>query len=306
MARANPGPPSRGGVGASRVQVPPGHWPTLLDFLCARFPAIARETWLSRFERGRVLDANGKPLRPQAPCRPGTELTYYRELDREDPIPFEAGIVFRDEHLLIADKPHFLPVVPSGRYVQETLLARLRSMLSLDDDLVPLHRIDRGTAGLVAFSVNPRTRGLFQSLFRTHALLKIYEALAPALPDTGFPLTRRSRIVEGTPFFRMREIEGEPNSETLIDVQERRGELNLYRLRPVTGRKHQLRVHMAALGAPILNDPLYPELREERPEDFSRPLKLLARSLEFGDPQTGKRRRFESGLPGLTRSDGGE
>lgn len=285
--------PLRDGVGAGHVQVPPGPWPTLLDFLCERFPAIDRDVWRSRFERGLILDALAQPFSPSTPCRTGMELRYYRELEAEPRIPFEAQVIHRDEHLLIADKPHFLPVMPAGRYVQESLLVRLRRSLMIDH-LVPLHRIDRGTAGLVAFSTDPRTLGAYQSLFRTHAMIKVYEALAPALPDTAFPLTRRSRIIEGEPFFRMREIEGEPNSETRVEVQERRGDRVLYRLYPITGRKHQLRVHLAALGAPILNDPLYPDLRIDAADDFSRPLKLLARALVFDDPLSAKRIRFRS------------
>lgn len=285
--------PLRDGVGAGRVQVPSGNWPTLLDFICERFPAIDRRTWQARFERGLIIDGQGVLLEPSASCRVGLEIRYYRELDAEPHIPFQAQIIHRDDHLLIADKPHFLPVTPAGRYVQESLLVRLRRSLSLDH-LVPLHRIDRGTAGLVAFSTHPQTLSAYQALFRTHAVIKVYEALAPALTHTSFPLTRRSRIVAGEPFFRMREVEGEPNSETRIEVQERRGDLDLYRLRPVTGRKHQLRVHLAAMGAPILNDPLYPDLREEPAGDFSRPLKLLARALEFEDPLSGRRVRFES------------
>ncbi|MGQ0618357.1 MAG: pseudouridine synthase [Panacagrimonas sp.] len=287
--------PLRDGVGAGHVQVPPGRWPTLLDFLCERFPTIGRDVWRSRFERGLILDARAQPFRPSTPCRTGLELRYYRELDTEPRIPFEAQVIHRDEHLLIADKPHFLPVAPAGRYVQESLLVRLRRSLMIDH-LVPLHRIDRGTAGLVAFSTNPQSLGVYQSLFRTHAMTKVYEALAPAVADTAFPMTRRSRIVEGEPFFRMREIEGEANSETHIEVLDRRGDLALYRLHPVTGRKHQLRVHLAALAAPILNDPLYPQLREEGAEDYSCPLKLLARALEFDDPLTGRRTQFESRL----------
>lgn len=285
--------PLRDGVGASSVQLPRGPWSTLLEFLEARFPEISLAEWWSRFERGLVVGDDGVALSPNNAYVEGLNVHYYRELAEETLIPFEAEVLFQDEHLLVADKPHFLAVMPAGRFLQQTLLVRLKRQFGLEH-LVPLHRIDRGTAGVVVFSKNPQTRGAYQTLFPKREVEKFYEALAPALQDVAFPLTRKSRIEEGEPFFRMAEVDGAPNSETHIDVIATRGNVSLYALRPVTGRKHQLRVHLAALGAPIINDDFYPTLREEAEDDFSRPLKLLARAIEFDDPVTGQRRRFES------------
>jgi tRNA pseudouridine32 synthase/23S rRNA pseudouridine746 synthase len=287
-------PPLRAGVAASTVQLPPGSWPSLYAFLCAHFATISAGEWRARFERGLVFDESGQPLALEAPYRSGLRVRYYRELASEVAVPFEAAVLYRDEHLLIADKPHFLPVIPSGRHLQETLLVRLKHALDLPA-LTPLHRIDRDTAGLVMFSVNPQTRAQYQALFPQRAMHKVYEALAPALPSLRFPLERRSRIVTGEPFFRSAEVDGEPNSHTRIEVVETRGAHSLYRLLPVTGRKHQLRVHLAALGAGIVNDPFYPELSDAvAADDFSRPLQLLARSLSFVDPLSGVEREFVS------------
>lgn len=285
--------PLRAGVGASTVQLTAGDWPTVLAFLVSRFPDISADTWRARMERGLVFAQDGTRVTPHTAFRVGANIHYYREVAEEVPIPFAASVVFRDEHLLIADKPHFLPVTPTGRYVQECLLARLKQESGLAD-LVPLHRIDRGTAGLVAFSLNPETRGRYQALFPRREVIKEYAALAPHLPLLEFPLIRRSRIIEGEPFFRMQEVAGVANSETRIEIAERRGDLTLYRLWPLTGRKHQLRVHLAAMGAAILNDPLYPGLQAQADDDYSRPLQLLARALEFDDPISGVRRRFVS------------
>lgn len=277
----------------SRLQLPPGPWSTLLDGICARFPAIPRQAWIDRFARGRVLDAHGAPLAPDAPYRAGAQIGYFREVADEPAIPFREVVLHVDEHLVVADKPPFLPVAPTGRFVHETLLARLVRALD-NPDLVPLHRIDRDTAGLVLFSAAPRTRDAYLALFRRREVDKRYEALAPALPGLAFPLTRSTRLARGEPFFRMSEVAGAPNSETRVDVIARGDGDWLYALQPVTGRKHQLRVHMAALGAPIRNDAWYPDVLPRRDDDYANPLRLLARRLAFVDPLGAGERVFES------------
>ncbi|RCS30966.1 pseudouridine synthase [Rhodanobacter denitrificans] len=280
---------------ASTVHLPAGSWATVLDALCARFAAIGRAQWLERIARGRVLDGCGVAITPQTPYRAGLRIHYYREVAAEPVIPFAEAVLHVDEHLVVADKPHFLPVTPSGGFVEQTLLRRLVRRLD-NPQLVPLHRIDRATAGLVLFSANPASRAAYQALFRERRIDKRYEALAPALPAASFPLLRRSRIVAGEPFFRMREVAGEPNSETRIEVIGRSDSCWHYALFPRSGRKHQLRVHMAALGAPIAGDTLYPALAEAAADDHANPLRLLARELAFDDPLSGAPRRFESRL----------
>lgn len=278
----------------SHLQLPPGPWPTLLDGLCVRFPGVDRAAWLDRFARGRVQDAgSGAPLAPDAPWRAGMEIRYFREVPDEAVVPFEERVLHVDAHLVVVDKPHFLPVVPAGRFVRETLLARLVARLG-NPDLVPLHRIDRETAGLVLFSANRGTRAAYQALFRERRIDKEYRARAAPMPQRAFPFVHASRIERGEPFFRMREGQGEANSETRVDVVERGHEAWRYALSPVTGRKHQLRVHMAALGAPILGDRLYPHVVDAADDDYASPLKLLAWRLAFVDPLSGDAREFVS------------
>ncbi|KJV32544.1 pseudouridine synthase [Luteibacter yeojuensis] len=276
----------------SRVALPVGAWCTVLDFLCERFPAVGREAWAGRMARGLVEDGHG-PLPPDAPYRAGATVVYRREVAAEPRVPFEETLVHVDDDLVVVDKPHFLPVMPAGAYVEETLSVRLVRRLG-QPGLVALHRLDRATAGLVVFSARPASRDAYSRLFRERRIGKVYEALAPPLPGVSFPLVRESRLVRGEPFFRMAEAPGEPNALTRIDVIAR-GETHWrYRLEPVTGRKHQLRVHMAALGAPIAGDTFYPALRDEAP-GFVEPLCLLARELRFVDPLTGHERIFRSG-----------
>jgi tRNA pseudouridine32 synthase/23S rRNA pseudouridine746 synthase len=290
------GPPAIDGLAASTLQLPPGTWPSVLECLSERFPAVTRAQWLERMARGRVVDGDGRWLTPETPYRVGLEVHYYREVADEPPIPFQEVVLHADADLLVADKPHFLPVMPAGVHVHETLLGRLIRRTG-NEALVPLHRIDRDTAGVVLFSANPRSRACYQALFRERRIGKDYEAIAPALPHVAFPCTRRSRLVTGEPFFRMQEGEGPANSESRIDVLARGDACWRYALTPVTGRKHLLRVHMAALGAPIANDALYPSLRHRAPGDHSAPLQLLARRLAFLDPLSGVQREFTSGFP---------
>jgi tRNA pseudouridine32 synthase / 23S rRNA pseudouridine746 synthase len=280
---------------ASKLHLPRGPWATVLDCLCAQFVAIGRDVWLERIKRGRVLDENHAPIAAGHRYREGLCIYYFREVPFEAPIPFSESVVYIDEHLLVADKPHFLPVQPAGAYVEQTLLTRLTRRFD-NIQLTPLHRIDRLTAGLVLFSTNAATRAIYQSLFLEQKIKKYYQAIAPPLPHLDFPLRRATRLTTGAPFFRMCEIAGAPNSETHIEVCEQGAQYWRYGLTPITGKKHQLRVHMAALGAAIANDPLYPLLRNEAADDYTRPLKLLAKQLAFIDPLTGIERNFVSGF----------
>ena len=280
------------GVAPSYLWLPQGRWDGMLAFLVDQFPAVDEASWRDRMARGQVVDGAGTPLAPDSAVRPGARIWYYRELEAETPIPFEERVLFQDEHLVVVDKPHFVPMTPTGRFLRETLLVRLKDKLALPD-LTPIHRLDRETAGVVVFSASQRSRGAYQSLFQKRSVKKVYEALAAPLA-LDYPYVHRSRMVDADQFFLMKEEEGEPNSETIVEMIERRGELALYRLHPHTGRKHQLRVHMASLGAPIVNDAFYPVALPCKGDDFTRPLQLLARSIAFPDPLTGAVREFFS------------
>jgi len=288
-------PPSKDGVGPSSVALPAGTWPSILAFLTEHFPAIPHAEWLARMQRGDVIDAAGRLLTADSLYQPHSKIYYYRSLPAEPRIPFDEVVLYQDDYLVAVDKPHFLPVTPAGRYLQETLLVRLKRSLGIDT-LAPMHRIDRETAGLVLFTIQPQTRNLYQTLFRERSVSKEYEAIAPLRADLELPTTYRSRLLESEAFMKMCEVSGVANSETAIALLETRGNFGRYLLQPVSGQKHQLRAHMAALGIPIVNDRIYPHLYpdEGATQDYSQPLQLLAKSISFTDPLSGKLHRFDS------------
>ncbi|MFI2611727.1 pseudouridine synthase [Kitasatospora sp. NPDC018619] len=286
--------PQRRGVDPVHLRLPPeGPWPTVRDHLVDRLPAVPAERIDAALRDGEILGEQG-PITPAEPFRPGAHLWFYRDLPEEVRVPFELVVLHRDEHLVVVDKPHFLATTPRGRHVTETALSRLRHALDLPA-LSPAHRLDRLTAGLAMFVVRPQDRGAYQTLFRDRLVRKEYQAVAGYDPRLSLPRTVRSHIVKERGVIAAREVDAPPNSESRIDLLEQRDGLARYRLRPLSGRTHQLRLHMCGLGLPILGDPVYPEvLPEPAPDDFRRPLQLLATTVEFTDPLTGRPRRFES------------
>lgn len=275
--------------------VPKGDWTAALDFFAWRFSFVARSEWAQRFAAGDVVDSEGAVLQSDSVLHTGQRVYYFRDVPAEPAIPFQERILWQDEHLVVVDKPHFLPVIPSGKYVRETLLVRLGQTLG-SSTLAPIHRIDRDTAGLVLFSRNPATRDAYARLFRDHVVRKTYHAIARWNPDLPWPIQRHTRIAVGSHFMQQTEVEGVPNALTTIRPLQHNGTFALYELQPVNGQRHQLRVHMNALGLPLLNDGIYPELTAEGSQDFENPLQLLAQSISFTDPLSGELRRFESQL----------
>ncbi|MEN3269953.1 MAG: tRNA pseudouridine32 synthase / rRNA pseudouridine746 synthase [Pseudonocardia sp.] len=267
------------------------------DHLVERLPRVDPARIDAMLREQRIVDRDG-PIAPDAPYVPESFLWFHRDLPTEVPVPFEIGIVHRDDELVVVDKPHFLATIPRGQHIVETALVRLRRELGLPT-LSPAHRLDRVTAGLLMFVVRPERRGAYQTLFRDRLVRKTYEAVARYDPQLALPRTARSRIVKERGVICAREEPGPVNAVTTVELLEHRSgpdglRLGRYRLTPETGRTHQLRLHMSALGVPILGDDFYPVLTEKPLDDFRRPLQLLASSLEFTDPVSGEERSFRT------------
>jgi len=267
---------------------------TILEYLIIKFPYVAAQIWQQRIVDGKVHLHDGSPISAQSPFKAQERVYYYREVENELSIPFKEEILFQDQHILVAYKPHFLPVTPGGIFVNECLQQRLRSSTGIDQ-LQTLHRLDRVTAGIVIFSVNPDTRHQYHELFKTRLIQKTYQAIAQI--DIGDQLVGKAwqvknRIEQGEPKFRMRISQGKVNSHSSIRCVAQSEQQALFELSPITGRTHQLRVHMQSLGLGILNDKYYPELQPFSPDNYATPLQLLAKELKFTDPITGQERQF--------------
>src|SRR5882757_3521666 len=285
--------PQRHGLDAVRLRTPAeGPWTTIRDHLVERLPRVAPERIDMMLRDQLIVDGSG-PVAPNAPFLPEHFLWFHRDLPVEVPVPFEIDIVHRDADLLVVDKPHFLATIPRGKHIVQTALVRLRRELDLPT-LSPAHRLDRVTAGLIMFVIRPERRGAYQTLFRDRLVHKTYQAIARYDPTLDLPCTLRSRITKERGVITAQEVPGPPNAETLVELMEHRDGLGRYRLTPTTGRTHQLRLHMSALGVPILGDDFYPVLTEKPLDDFRRPLQLLASSLEFTDPVSGEERSFRT------------
>lgn len=283
------------GVSASRVFLDANKSTasTVFEYLCQQFPHISAEEWQQRFQDGLVFAENGLVLTIESAFVANHHVFYYRFLAHEIHVPFEHQILFENDHFIVVDKPHFLTMSPTGQYVQETLLVRLKRQTQIEH-LTPIHRLDRETAGVVLISKCVESRGLYQQMFATRQVQKTYHAIAGYRTDLKFPMTTHYRMEKGQPFYTMQVIAGEPNSETHIELLEQHGEWAKYELKPHTGKQHQLRVHLNQLGIAIQNDPLYPVVQHKAEDDFSQPLQLLAKHIQFIDPVTQQTFQFSS------------
>lgn len=276
----------RNGLGPVRIRV---HGGRLADEMLTRFGVDIES---QAFDQP-IVDVSGMAVAADAELAPNTVVYTYREAAVEVPVPFESKVLYRDENVLVIDKPHFLATMPRGRHITETALVRLRNALDLPE-LSPAHRLDRLTAGVLLFTTRREVRAAYHELFARRQVAKTYEALAPTAEGIELPVTIRSRIIKRRSILQAHEVSGPVNAVTRVEMVESMGGLSRYRLTPTTGQTHQLRVHMNALGIPISNDPLYPRVVEVAPDDFTRPLALLARSLAFEDPISGRPVRYDS------------
>ena len=269
-------------LGPARLRL---HGGNVADEFGRRFGPAAR----AKVVAGEVFSADGVVLDARTEMPADSFVYHYRDLPDEVTVPFDVPVLYRDDNIVVVDKPHFLATMPRGSHVAQTAVVRLRRELDLPE-LSPAHRLDRLTAGVLLFTVRREVRGAYQTLFARGEVAKTYLAVSSVEAGLVGPQVVSNRIIKRRGVLQARIESGEPNAETLVEPLGG----GRYRLTPRTGRTHQLRVHMAALGIPIDNDPLYPDVIDIESGDFTAPLRLIAQRLEFDDPLTGERRCFVS------------
>lgn len=290
------------------VYLPDSHTAdTVLQFLQVRYAHVPAQRWLERVTAGEVHFEHGERVAPDTPYRRNCRVRYVKSQPQEPHIPFAVDVVYEDEHVVVASKPHFLPVVPGAEFVQESLVYRLRQRLQLPE-LTPAHRLDRDTAGLVLLCKQSAHRGLYQQLFQSRAVHKRYLAVVhlPSRADTD-PVApsliaadtcwqhRLGPAAAPAPWFAMAVHAGPANATTWVRACEPIApQKALLCLEPVTGRKHQLRVQAAHMGYPLLHDRFYPHMQPKSPDNYAEPLQLLASELAFIDPICKKPMHFVS------------
>ncbi|RPA56098.1 pseudouridine synthase [Shewanella vesiculosa] len=276
---------------------------TVLAFLVDHFQQIDVSVWQQRINDGKVHWLNGELITADSAYQATARVYYYREVLAETQVPFAEQVLYQDSHTIIVYKPHFLPVTPGGNYVNECLVHRLRISTQIDT-VAPAHRLDKDTAGVMLMTLNPQTRHAYHQLFLDGNITKNYQAIAKITPQLltqladnscALPIhwTVKNRIAPANPSFTMQVIEGEANSHSEISLVAVKGDLGLFELSPITGKTHQLRVHMLSLGMPIINDRFYPVLQPKGPDNFDKPLQLLAKRLRFIDPVSGIEQDFQ-------------
>lgn len=289
-------PPMKNGVSPSKLYLPKSdQFASIGDYLCKKFAHIDYQDWQQRCSQGLVLDEQGESLQMDMPYKNGLTLYYYRQLQKETPVPFEHQIIFENEAILVVDKPHFLAVTPTGKYVQQSLLVRLKNQTQIEQ-LAPAHRLDRETAGVILFTKHKKYRGIYQQLFAEQKVFKQYHAIAGINPQLDLPCLISLCMQRSEPFYTMAVVDGVFNSQTHIEMLQASddGCWGKYLLTPITGKLHQLRVHLSHLGIPIVNDSFYPKVNHAADGDFSKPLQLLAKNLAFIDPLTDEFLKFTS------------
>ncbi len=251
MARENQGFEYR-----ERVAVDAGGM-RLSEYLARRYPRFTREDWMIRIESGRVL-LDGIPTTAESILKPGQQLSWMRPPWQEPEVPRSFAILYRDTHLLAVAKPGGLPTIPGGgEFLEHTLLSLVRCHFP---GARPLHRLGRGTSGVVLFAMTHEAARKISRAWNYGQILKVYRALV-----TGCPASDEFEVdvkIGPVPHRILRTIyaaspSGKPALSHIMVLQHR-GASSLVQIRITTGRPHQIRIHLAAAGHPLVGDTLYP------------------------------------------------
>lgn len=275
---------------------------TVLEHLALRYRHSSEPTWRGRIAAGEV-ELDGRAAAPQDRLRAGQSLTWRRPPWEEPPVPLAFAVLHRDEHLLAVAKPRGLPTVPNGGFLTHTLLHIVRG---LSPTATPLHRLGRGTSGLVLFAQTAEARRALSAAWREGRVEKEYRALIAGIPSADtfsidVPIGRvahprlgevHAACAQGKAALTHVRWRAASGVNTIVDVT------------IPTGRPHQIRIHLAAAGHPLVGDPLYvaggvPGDDPALPGDGG--YRLHAHRLAFDHPATGRRVQLECAPPAELR-----
>ena len=239
-----------------RVEIgPDGAGQTVLAYLTRRYRHSSEEVWRGRIEAGEVALGRSKAATSDM-LRPGQSLVWSRPPWEEPEVPLAFAVLHRDEHLLAVAKPRGLPTVPNGGFLDHTLL---RIVQALAPEATPVHRLGRGTSGLVLFALTGAARSALATAWREGRVEKIYRALASGVPDR--PEFTVDAPIGLVPHPRLGQVyaavAGGRASLSRVRRLAIRGGNTLVEVVIPTGRPHQIRIHLAAAGHPLVGDPLY-------------------------------------------------
>lgn len=271
--------------------------PSVLDFLSSEFQHSTRETWSERLAAGE-LELDGQTISEDQRLTAGQRLIWHRPPWTEEPVPLHFEVLYEDADLLAVGKPSGLPTMPGGGFLKHTLLALVRQGWP---EASPLHRLGRGTSGVVLFSLKAAAAGALLADWREHRIQKLYIALA-----AGIAAQDRYDIrvpIGPVPHAKLREVHaaslaGKP-AHSLATVLERQSESTRFQVEIFTGRPHQIRIHLASIGHPLIGDPLYAPGGSPLPDALPGDLGYLlhAHTLGFTHPRTGERLTLSARVP---------
>jgi 23S rRNA pseudouridine1911/1915/1917 synthase len=228
----------------------------VIEYLVRRYPSFTREEWLARIGSGRVL-VDGMPAQRDQILNPGQSLTWIRPPWKEPEVSRSFAILYQDKYILAVAKPSGLPTMPGGGlFMENTLLSLVRRHFP---EANPLHRLGRGTSGIVLFAMTKETASKILRAWSNRSVAKIYRALASGCPeedelDINTPIGPVPHPILKT--IHAACSNGKP-AHSHVKVLERRDHSSLLEVQITTGRPHQIRIHLAAAGYPLVGDPIY-------------------------------------------------
>jgi 23S rRNA pseudouridine1911/1915/1917 synthase len=275
---------------------------SILDYYSDRYSHSSRDEWLARIGAGEV-QVNGHSVAPDWLLIAGQTLCYYRSPWQEPEVPLGFTILYEDADLWVINKPSGLPVLPGAGFLEHTVLGQLRLNVATETP-TPIHRLGRGTSGCLLLARSALAKSNLSQQLRDRQLEKIYRTLIGFMPDSmpvqGKITTPIGKISYPQLGYLYAATADGLAAESTYQIVGRSAEFTWVDVTIATGRPHQIRIHMASIGYPLVGDPLYgiggiPIATDAVPGDCG--YWLHARQLGFRHPRSGQWMSIEAPIP---------